>query len=158
MITKMKLFYKLFGKQVFFEVQETNDYGACLVAKKIKPSYLRIKVLGYLRNHATHPTVDQIYQELVREVPTLSKTTLYNTLKLLVAAGLAQVITIEDNETRYDGNAAVHGHFKCVICRRVYDFAINTDNWEVTGLAGFQIAAKAVYFKGVCPKCLENKE
>jgi Fur family peroxide stress response transcriptional regulator len=78
-------------------------------------------------------------------------------LKLLVAADLAQVITIEDNETRYDGNAAAHGYFKCTICRRVYDFEINIDNWELTGLAGFQVMTKAVYFKGVCLKCLENK-
>ena len=31
-----------------------------------------------------HPTVETIYKELIDEIPTLSKTTVYNTLKQFV--------------------------------------------------------------------------
>ena len=57
-------------------------------------------------------TVDQIFTELHKNISTLSKTTVYNTLRVLVEAGLVRVITIEDNETRYDINIENHGHFK----------------------------------------------
>ena len=49
----------------------------------IAPSMQRVKILEYLRNYKIHPTADMIYQALLDEMPTLSKTTVYNTLKPL---------------------------------------------------------------------------
>ena len=49
----------------------------------IKPSVQRIAIMNYLIEHRTHPTVDEIYTALSPSIPTLSKTTVYNTLKLL---------------------------------------------------------------------------
>ena len=57
--------------------QETYDY---LLKHGIKPSIQRLAVMGYLLEHRTHPAVDEIYNALKAEVPTLSKTTVYNTL------------------------------------------------------------------------------
>ena len=48
----------------------------------IQPSYHRLKILEYLQAYRTHPTVDIIYKNLSKEIKTLSKTTVYNTLKL----------------------------------------------------------------------------
>ena len=53
----------------------------------IKPSPQRIAVMDYLLNSRMHPTADEIYLALSPSMPTLSKTTVYNTLKLLVEAG-----------------------------------------------------------------------
>ena len=50
----------------------------------VKPSVQRIAVMDYLMTHRTHPTVDEIYHALEKQIPTLSKTTVYNTLKLFV--------------------------------------------------------------------------
>ena len=50
----------------------------------VHPSYHRLKILEYLMNHRTHPTVERIPKEPSKEIPTLSKTTIYNTLKLFV--------------------------------------------------------------------------
>ena len=73
-----------------------------LFKKEIRPSYQRVKILEYLVIQKCHPTVDRIFNYLVKEIPTLSKATIYNTLNLLIDAKLARVVTIEDNETRYD--------------------------------------------------------
>lgn len=133
------------------------NYREQLLKKAIKPSYSRIKVLEYLAKATTHPTADEIYQHLVAELPTLSKTTVYNTLKLFTEAGLAKVVTIEENETRFDGNATPHGHFKCKSCGWVYDFEVPIAHCETNGLEGFEIQEKDVYFKGICSNCLVNK-
>ena len=58
-----------------------------LVKKDIRPSYHRIKVLEYLFDHEDHPTADEIYAVLHSQIPTLSKTTVYNTLNSFVEAG-----------------------------------------------------------------------
>ena len=66
------------------------------------------------------------------------------------------MITIEDHETRYDIMMENHGHFKCESCGNIYNFAIPIDDIAVNDLNGFQINYKGVYFKGICPRCLEK--
>ena len=129
-----------------------------LLKKEIRPSFQRIKVLEYLITQLCHPTVDQIFNDLVKEVPTLSKATIYNTLNLLIKAKLARVVTIEDNETRYDIKMSNHGHFKCELCGTIFDFKVNIDNFMTEELSEFKINEKNVYFSGICPICLKDKK
>ena len=121
--------------------------------KNIRLSHHRLKVLEFLNDNRIHPTVDQIYIELHKELPTLSKTTVYNSLNALVDAGLVKVITIEDNETRYDIVTDNHRHFKCESCGKIYDFEINLSDFTSKNLNDFKINNKDVYFKGLCPDC-----
>lgn len=106
-------------------------------------------------NSSSHPTVDMIYTSLLPEIPTLSKTTVYKTMDLLVEAGLARLVHADDKEAHYDANISDHGHFKCIRCGRVYDFTVNLDRLETGGLEGFAVDEKNVVFKGVCPRCLK---
>lgn len=129
-----------------------------LKIKNIRLSHQRLKVLEFLVNNRIHPTVDQIFAQLRKEIPTLSKTTIYNTLDALVEAGLVKVITIEDNETRYDIDTKNHGHFKCESCGTIYDFNININSLETKDLKGFKIYSKEVYFKGICEDCVNQNE
>ena len=82
----------------------------------------------------------------------MSKTTIYNTLNALVNANLVRVITIEDNETRYDATTENHGHFKCESCGEIFDFNINFDSLAAEGLGSFKVNHKDVYFKGYMSK------
>jgi Fur family peroxide stress response transcriptional regulator len=132
--------------------QKIENLAKILIEKNIKPSYQRIKVIEYLTAKRNHPTADEIFNELVIEIPTLSKATIYNTLNLLVEAKLARAVTIKENETRYDAKVANHGHFKCDLCGTIYDFPTNIDDLSTDSLKEFN-----VYFNGICPKCLNNK-
>ncbi len=120
----------------------------------IKPSYQRIRIFEYLVENYNHPTVDMIYKELVREIPTLSKTTVYNTLNLFVEKGIVTRMTIDENETRYDADTKTHGHFKCEKCYAVLDFSADVNESIMDSLDGFQIHQKHIYFKGICSECL----
>jgi len=119
----------------------------------IKPSYQRIRILRYLMENKNHPTVEMIHKELVNEIPTLSKTTVYNTLKQFVEKGITQVINIEDNETRYDADISTHGHFKCLKCNKVYDFKFDSKNLEVSDIEDFDFFQTHLYIKGICKNC-----
>ncbi len=131
-----------------------NDVVEYLRKSNIKPSYARIKIMEYLIEHPVHPTVEEIYSNLVQEIPTLSKTTVYNTLDLFIRHDLARMVTIEENETRYDADTTNHGHFKCETCGCVYDFSVNADTMVIKGLDNFAVTEKNVYYKGICKKCL----
>lgn len=52
-----------------------------LEEKGIKPTFQRLKILEYLSNNLNnHPTVEMVYEKLLNDIPTLSLTTVYNTL------------------------------------------------------------------------------
>lgn len=131
-----------------------EDFGKILQGKNIRLSHQRLKIFEYIYNNRTHPTVEEIYNDLHSDIPTLSKTTIYNTLKILVDVDLIKVINIEDNETRYDTVTGDHGHFKCESCGIIYDFDINFDSLDMDNLKDFKIHKKDVFLKGICPTCV----
>jgi Fur family peroxide stress response transcriptional regulator len=46
----------------------------------------------------------------MEEIPTLSKTTLYNTLNLFTERGIINMLNLEENESRYDADISLHAH------------------------------------------------
>ena len=78
-------------------------------------------------------------------------------LKVLVEAGVVRELMIENNEARYDIITDFHGHFKCERCGDIHNFSIRLDDLAYKGLGSYLIKQRDVYFKGVCPDCLENK-
>ena len=127
-----------------------------LKIRNINLSYQRLKVLEYLAQNHCHPTADQIYTQLLKDISTLSRTTVYNTLNILTDAGLARVISINGNEARYDVVTRNHGHFQCESCGTIFNFSIDIDSMSSGDLNDFKINEKNVYFKGICPGCLSN--
>lgn len=132
---------------------ELNQIKEKLVQHNIRPSFQRIKVMEFLYNHDNHPTVEDIYQSLAAEIPSLSKATVYNTLHALIEGGLARVISIDENEMRYEVMNKSHGHFKCEKCGCIFNFAVNLDQISVDDLDQFSINEKNIFFKGLCPQC-----
>lgn len=126
--------------------------AAILKAKGMRATPQRMAVFRYLLTHRVHPTAEQIYTALVKEYPSFSLTTVYNTLNALVEAGLAITVSIGENKLCYDGCIDFHGHFQCKACRKIYDFDV--DHLEVSGLRAFAIDQKDVYFTGTCAECL----
>lgn len=131
-------------------IESIGDY---LKEHGIKPSYQRIKIFQYLVENKNHPTVDMIYKALCPEIPTLSKTTVYNTLNLFIEKNIVNMIVIEENETRYDSIMGVHGHFKCEKCGNIYDINVNDKILADTELDSFEVKEQHYYFKGICKNC-----
>jgi Fur family peroxide stress response transcriptional regulator len=149
------IIYKLLRAGIIMELS-MEKLSEALSKRGIRPSYQRVKVLEYLLARKCHPTVDQIYSDLHKEIPTISKSTVYNTLNSLAKANLTRAVLIEDKETRYDFNVRDHGHFKCESCGGVFDFTVNIDDFVTDELNHFQTREKNVYFKGICPACLKG--
>lgn len=134
-----------------------NSIQEMLREKKIRLSHQRLMVLEYMSANHCHPTADQIFNGLKGTVPSLSKTTIYNTMDAFLEAGLVRPVNIEDNEVRYDIVTEEHGHFKCDSCGRIYDFELDLDHLTSGQLASFKIDSRDVYFRGICSECLKHK-
>jgi Fe2+ or Zn2+ uptake regulation protein len=94
-----------------------------------------------------------IYKELSPQIPTLSKTTVYNTLKLFYSVDVVQKVMIEENEVRFDANMSIHGHFKCLSCGRVYDFPVDKHSMSYGLPQEFTLKEEHVYCTGYCSSC-----
>ncbi len=141
------------------ENSETIDIKSIqefLIEKGINPSFQRLKIYEYLKKADFHPTVDNIYNELIKIIPTISKTTIYNTLKLFVEKGIAQTLTIDENEVRYDCNTEPHAHFKCIKCGRVYDVMLSNVDFNYDYVDGHKVLDCHIYLRGVCKNCLNK--
>ena len=124
----------------------------------LRPSPQRMAGMQFLLGHPTHPTAETIYTALSPNYPTLSRTTVYQTLEKLYETGLAQKIVIEDGEMRFDADTSAHGHFKCITCGSVFDF-FYPKNHPFPKMEGpFEIYEQHLYYKGVCPKCKSTQD
>ena len=122
-----------------------------MTAKGVKPSALRLQIYDYLDKHRTHPMFEEIYSSLSEIYPTLSKTTVYNTVKLLAETDIIKAIAIEGFRTRYDANTAFHAHFLCRKCGMVYDIFDLKEQYFPQN--GFAAETKYVYYSGIYKKC-----
>ena len=129
-----------------------------LISRGIKPTYQRIKILEYLEKNKNHPTVEMIYNALYKKAPTLSKTTVYNTLEVFRKNGLLNVMTITGSELRYDINTEPHHHFLCRECGRIFDMNIKCPYLEKAKTAEHKIEEIHGYFKGICKDCLAKEK
>lgn len=125
----------------------------------IKPSMQRIAIMTYLMDHRTHPTVEEIYAALQPTMPTLSKTTVYNTLRVLSEQGAAQMLTIDEHNTCYDADTSLHAHFLCRQCGRVYDLPLSERSMkqQVKQSEGHEVQEIHCYYRGICKTCKEKE-
>ncbi len=129
-----------------------------LISHHIKPSVQRIAIMNYLLKNRIHPTADMIFNDLYVEMPTLSRTTVYNTLKLLVEEKAIQMITIDEKNVRYDADTAVHAHFKCRKCDGIFDIPISEPaEIKLWRKNGFIIDDIQIYCRGYCKDCTKTK-
>ncbi len=135
-----------------------DKYVKILKDNNIKVTPQRLEVLRYLDDNKAHPNVEKIYSELKKKNPSLSKTTVYNTLDSLKEHGLVQVLTISPTESIFDSVISPHHHFLCKICGAVIDIEIECPYIEDILKGGHRIDEVHGYFKGTCEECLNKKE
>jgi len=127
-----------------------------LTSKNIQPSHQRIKILEILEGSCDHPNVSTIFDLLCKEMPTISKTTIYNTLNTFVEKGLVSSLTITPEELRYDCITMPHHHLLCKKCGRIIDVEVQCGFAAKQEINGHKIEEVQGYFKGICRDCLEK--
>ncbi len=138
--------------------KEINESGQeRLMRYGIRPSVQRLAIMNYLMENRIHPTVDQIFSDLYPTMPTLSKTTVYNTLKLLVDSGAALMLTIDEKNTRFDAEIKPHTHFMCNQCNSVTDLNINPPILKGNYIDDCEILNSELYVYGYCPECKKKR-
>src|ERR1035437_7238384 len=123
----------------------------------IKPSMQRSAVMNFLLKNRIHPTIEEIYLALSPTMPTLSKTTVYNTLDLFVEKGAVRALAIDEKNARYDVDISAHAHLLCRSCGSVSDiFNLKPIMYEIPVSSKFKIDSVEISYFGICEKCVGN--
>ena len=117
----------------------------------IRPSVQRLQVVDFLNKNHIHPTADEIFSALQPEIPTLSKTTIYNVLRLLESGGVVREVTIDEKNVRWELVIGEHAHFKCDVCGKIFDVKMPEMTSDLP--EGFVARDVDVYYHGECPEC-----
>jgi Fe2+ or Zn2+ uptake regulation protein len=133
-----------------------NPMEKCTAVLKscgLKMTAPRLEIMQYLAKNHTHPTAAKIFADLKRKSPSLSRTTVYNTLETLRQHGVLQVIYITENEMRYDCNTGMHHHFYCKSCDQILDIDVKCKFLDQMLDGHHEVQEVHGYFKGICHNC-----
>ena len=115
----------------------------------------RRAVIRALVDREKHPSVDSVYQQVKKEMPDISLTTVYKAMAELASLGLIKSLDARNGRVHYDTNVSIHGHLVCLNCGRIED--VFRDRWGVELIPeetkGFKILAQEIYYYGLCPQC-----
>jgi Fur family peroxide stress response transcriptional regulator len=116
----------------------------------------RLSILRTVLNRLDHPTVEEVYRQARHGMPTVSLTTVYHTLEMLVEIGAFARVSPYSDLRRYDKTAEEHTHVICAKCGQVADVhfpRVSVDLPDIQRITGF-IVLKPIYtLAGICPKC-----
>lgn len=119
----------------------------------------RQAILESVRELGNHPTAEQVYGNVVKKHPSISKATVYRNLGQMAEAGELLNIGSFLGSVRYDHNCHRHYHFICGGCGKTFDANGEIpgimDN-DLTGLDGFEVTGYSLSFSGLCRECKEN--
>ena len=103
-----------------------------------------------------HPAAEEVYENVIKEHPHISKGTVYRNLNLLVTQGELRKVSVPDGADRFDTTLSNHYHLRCVRCGGVYDVDMDylgdIEN-RIGDRKGFVIQGHDIVFQGICPKC-----
>ena len=110
-------------------------------------------VLSAVRQLQNHPTADEVYQEVQKSCPAISRATVYRNLKLLAEEGEIRLRNISGSPERYDHICGNHYHLRC---EQEMPYMASLDE-EVRKRNEYLIKSHDLTFVGLCPECAKKK-
>ena len=131
------------------DTNRTDQTIETLRANDIQPSAQRVAVADYVLYTDEHPSADQVWHEVRRRFPMLSRATVYNTLHLFVEKGILRELALAEGRVVFDPNVERHHHFIDDESGAIFDVP-----WDAVGvtrveaLKGFGVREYMVVMRG----------
>lgn len=140
--------------------EEQQVLSAYLARQRLKRSAQREVILDAFVRASGHVSVEDLLRMVRRRYPEVGRTTIYRTLKVFKAAGLA-------SELQFGGQARFeptwkrdhHDHFVCRACRGIIEFRspeIERMQEQIARRMGFVIEGHRHHIFGLCRSCADG--
>ncbi|MFH1561106.1 MAG: transcriptional repressor [Patescibacteria group bacterium] len=116
----------------------------------------RVIILNYLRSVRSHPSALEVFTEVRKFLPQISRGTVYRNLKFL--AKRSKLLEIPGPVSRFDGQIFPHSHFVCRNCGGVFDVFNFSLNQRLPSLDFAKVDDCKVYFYGYCNSCQRKED
>ena len=125
--------------------------------KKMRATKQKEVILEYLKSVKNHPTAEDVYIGVRKKLPNISLGTIYRNLDKFSKDG--EVLALQGEVKRFDGDISFHNHFTCENCGRVFDIFEKNDTKsfkDITKKAKKigRIKNCQINFSGICNKCV----
>ncbi len=125
------------------------ETGHKLKEHGIQPSAQRLAVAEYVLWTDAHPSADLVWEESKKNLPMISRATVYNTLNLFVEAGLLKELILSEGKVVFDPMIEPHHHFVDETSGAIHDIPWNAlEVKNVAALKGFNIREYQVVLRG----------
>ena len=118
----------------------------------------RVTILDFLKDNFSHPTVEEIYGEVKKSLPRITKATVYKNLKVLVKNGHLREVDVK-GVSRFEAKIEPHHHIICKTCGKIVDFSsdelIDYSLKTIKDQGDFIINSAETTFFGICITCNE---
>ena len=102
----------------------------------------------YLLSTKSHPTAEEIYMNVKKNMPSIAVGTVYRNLSLMTDAGEVRRITVPEHPDRYDGDVSPHDHLLCMKCKKLFDIGSVGVDLKKSDVLGYEVTVKTI-----CPAC-----
>lgn len=132
-------------------IQKLRDNG-----HKITPQ--RMAIVDIIAKSIGHPSVEDIYDQIKINFPTMSLATVYRNIVLIKSLGEVLELGFPDGSNRYDGNNPhPHPHVICIKCKKIVDpdlDSLEDMTKELAEETDFKILNHRLDFFGICSNCM----
>jgi Fur family transcriptional regulator, peroxide stress response regulator len=108
-----------------------------------------------------HPTPEDTFEQVRKEIPSISPATIYKNIKTFLEAGLLRQMSTPDQTMRLDANLDPHHHLVCGSCGTILDLSedsVAPVQLNKTLPRGFRVDGYSVSFLGLCGQCAPQPE
>jgi Fe2+ or Zn2+ uptake regulation protein len=128
-------------------------------AEGLRVTPQRQAIFSLLHENGEHPTVEWLYDEVRRDLPTISLKTVYETVHELEELGEVSVLDVGTGSVRVDPNVEIdHHHTVCTECGMVRDIPwVQVPTLPAKYRKGFRSEAVEVIFRGICETCSKSQ-
>ncbi|MBL8218210.1 MAG: transcriptional repressor [Bryobacterales bacterium] len=123
-------------------------------------THQRMVIYRALAATDSHPTPESVYEQVKREIPSISLGTVYKNIHTFTEAGLLREVNLLHDSLRLDANLENHHHFVCVRCKSVTDIP----EQDIAPLhlnqplpEGYVLQRATAELLGVCASCAASE-
>ena len=141
--------------------RRVDDFLVACKKHKVKVTPQRTAIFRALAATDEHPGVEEIYMRIKKDLPNISRDTVYRTLAMFEDIGVAIKVEQLCERVRYDADTTEHQHFLCENCGAIKDFYFSgvRDFFDEKILQEIgQVNSVVLRLRGICKECLKKKD
>lgn len=129
-----------------------TDYIQLLKENDLKATIQRTSILKSI-DQAGHINVDDIYEDVKKQYPTLSLATIYKNIILMQKNNVIVEVPMNGEKSKYELKKEEHMHLICQNCGHIIDTEITEQTKQALVIENFQLNSSQINLYGICENC-----